>query len=208
MNTGDVFIGIGAGVTIILALVAAYATPYRAFLDWFYDRNWSAIRAAATIIFTLFNLGLIVWIIIIIRRFSRLFREPPKAAPAGALVPDTPKEEVRDSWELIRKLANSDNPSDWNSAVLRADALLNDILADLGYEGETFADRLKIADPTILKSLDRVWSAHRLRNLIAHEPLEQHSRETILEALRSYEQALKELGMFEKKSPPSGASQI
>lgn len=199
MKSGDIIIGIASGVVIVLALIAAYATPYRAFLDWFYDRNWSAIRAALTIVFSLFNLGLIVGIIIIIRRFHRLFREMPKAAPAPELMPDTPKEEVRDSWELIRELANSQNPSDWNSAVLRADALLNDVLADLGYEGETFADRLKIADPMILKSIDRVWSAHRLRNMIAHEPLEQHSRETILEALRSYEQALRELGMMEEQ---------
>jgi hypothetical protein len=83
-------------------------------------------------------------------------------------------------------------------AVIRADALLEDVLMHLGYEGATLAERLKIIDASQMPSLDRVWSAHRLRNMIVHDPLEQHTKETIIQALRSYEQALKELGMMEE----------
>ena len=84
-------------------------------------------------------------------------------------------------------------------AVIRADGLLDSALLDRGYEGETVADRLKIVDSTKMPSLERVWSAHRLRNLIVHGPLEAHPKETIVYALRSYELALKELGMLKEK---------
>ncbi|MEK7082402.1 MAG: hypothetical protein AAB915_01875, partial [Patescibacteria group bacterium] len=58
----------------------------------------------------------------------------------------------------------------------------------------TLADRLKVADPETLPSLDTLWSAHRLRNAIAHDPLEQHTKDSIIYSLRAYETALKELG--------------
>ena len=61
------------------------------------------------------------------------------------------------------------------------------------------AERLKIVDPGKLPSLERVWSAHRLRNLIVHGPLEAHPKETIAYALQSYELALRELGVLREK---------
>jgi len=70
-------------------------------------------------------------------------------------------------------------------------------------EKAQFLQRLKIVDPTTLPSLDEVWSAHRLRNMIAHDPLEQHTRETIMAALRSYKRALKDLGLLEETAPSS-----
>ena len=74
--------------------------------------------------------------------------------------------------------------------------IVDDVLQDLRYEGPTLADRLRIVDPTKLPSLERIWSSHRLRNIIAHEPLEQHPRETIIEALRAYEQGFRDLGFL------------
>ena len=170
---------------------AAFAS-YQEFVDWFFAR-----KGVVVVLFSIMNLALLAIIIRTMHKYFLLFKAAPEKEPD--VKPDQPKEEVRGAWEHIRELANSQNPSDWNNAILRADALLNDILNDLGYEGPTFADRLKIVDTTILKSVDRLWSAHRLRNMIAHEPLEQHSRETIIEALRSYEQALRELGLMEEK---------
>lgn len=170
---------------------------YRSLLEWFYSRDWDTIRRALTIIFTAINIGLAAIIIYAVRKIYEL-RHKVISEEAKEIHVAVPKEEVRESWEHIRELANSSNSSDWNMAVLRADALLDDALRHLGYEGTTMAERLKIVDPTKLQSLDRIWSAHRLRNMIAHDPLEQHTRETIIHALKSYEQALKELGMMEE----------
>ena len=89
-----------------------------------------------------------------------------------------------------------------------AGATVDDLLSHLGYEGETIAERLKIVDPTQLKSIDRVWSAHRLRNAIAHEPLQQYTREMIMHALDSYQLAFQELGFLKAESTLDGEEKV
>ena len=183
---------------ILFAIFGAYflmaAQTYREAVGWFYSLNWAAsfyaIRAAVIIL----NVALIGFIAFTLKQYSALSREAPKTAePIPAIAP---KDEVFQNWSDIRALVNSPNPSDWNMAILRADALLDDVLQDLRYEGPALSDRLRIVDPTKLPSLERIWTAHRLRNVIAHEPLEQRPRETIIEALRAYEQAFRELGLL------------
>jgi hypothetical protein len=63
----------------------------------------------------------------------------------------------------------SDNPSDWRLAILEADIILDELLSELGYTGDTIGDKLKKAHRGDFKSLDHAWEAHRIRNAIAHE---------------------------------------
>lgn len=194
---------ISIAVVVTLLIIAIFGVFidviiewYYRLLEWVYAVNWDAVKRFLTIIFTIINTLLIALIIYAVRRLYELrYRSLQEEVVSHVVLP---KEEVRLSWEHIRELANSANPSDWNMAVLRADALLDDILRHLGHEGTTLAERLKIVDPAKLKSIDYIWSAHRLRNMIAHDPLEQHTRETIIHALRSYEQAFRELEMMEE----------
>lgn len=185
---------------VAIAVLGVYINEvidlYQRLLDWFYSKNWQGINFTLTIIFSFINALLFGFIIFTLRRFARLDKIVAKVGEVKEKPLASPKEEVLQQWAHIRGLANSPNASDWNMAVLRADALLDDVLHDLGYEGLTLAERLKIVDPTKLVSLERVWSAHRLRNMIAHDPLEQHTRETIIHALRSYEQAFRELELL------------
>ena len=190
---------------IALALLGAYVGGilnwYRSILDWFYSHNWVALIQILKIIFIILDIGLIVILIYILKKYSELDTAEPTPVPkVHEVLPET---EVTKNWSHIRELANSKNPSDWNMAIIRADALLDDILQHQGYLGETLAERLKIVDPTKLKSVDSVWSAHRLRNSIAHDPLEQHTKETIITTLRAYAQGLKELGVMEENQEPS-----
>ena len=190
-------------IVILLVAIAIFGSYfnqilnwYKELVEWFYSFGWDRIIWTLFIVFGILDLILFIFIIWTVKRFQKLFHTIPAEETTIHVV--TPKEEVRENWQHIRELANSANPSDWNMAILRADALLDDILKHLGYEGETMAERLKIIDTTKLPSLDKIWSAHHLRNMIAHDPLEQHTKETIIHALRSYEQALKELGMTEE----------
>ncbi|QQG45691.1 MAG: hypothetical protein HYW89_02100 [Candidatus Sungiibacteriota bacterium] len=190
-------------ITLLLALgvlgvyLNTVLSEYTGFVEWVYAKNWGLFFRIFQVSIILLDLVLLVFLIFTLRKLFSLRRVQPEKEIVPHVI--TPKEEVKESWGHIRELANSSSPSDWNMAVLRADALLDDILTHLGYEGTTLAERLKIVDPTKLPSLERAWSSHRLRNAIAHDPLEQHTRETIIHALRSYEQALKELGMMEEE---------
>lgn len=178
----------GGGLTI---LTGTYVELIQRIYSW----RWDSFLRIMKYIFFFADVLFLTWLVISIRGFVRLNRtlitnEVPAEIPR-------PEDEVRPQWEGIMELTASAHPSDWNMAILRADALLEDVLTHLGYEGATLAERLKIVDPTKLPSMERIWSAHRVRNMIAHDPVQEHTRETITHAIASYEQAFKELGMMQ-----------
>ncbi len=74
-----------------------------------------------------------------------------------------------DQWKGIEKYMQSHNPSDWRLAILEADILLYDMLEQIGFEGDTIADKLKSVDPASFNTLDDAWRAHKIRNILAHE---------------------------------------
>lgn len=166
---------------------------YATIIHWIFSGGLRNIYAVATFFFTVLDAILFAIVVLVAYRFATINERIPEEKPIVVHTVE-PAEEIQEEWEHIRDLANSSNPSDWNMAIIRADALFDDALMHAGYEGTTLAERLKIVDTTKLKSIDRIWSAHRLRNVIAHDPLEQHSQESIISALKSYEEGLKELG--------------
>lgn len=72
-------------------------------------------------------------------------------------------------WDSIVALANSPTESDWRRAILEADIMLSDVLAERGFTGATVADQLRNANPIQMTTLDIAWSAHKMRNQVAHE---------------------------------------
>lgn len=194
-------------VAVIILLVALGALGsyldeilrlYREFLSWFYSLPWEQWRKTLFVIFAFLDVILLGFIIFVFSRYAGLGKLATQKKVLEEFSPDINqfKSEFRESWERILKLANSSNPSDWKVAIIRADAILDDVLLHMGYQGENLAERLKIVDPTKLKSLERLWAAHRLRNQIVHDPLVEHTKENIMYALQSYHQALKELGVI------------
>ena len=179
-------------VGIFGAFFASVTGSYINLISWFYGRNWRLWYIIGTVIVSILNIVLLAAMVFIIKRYNNLRHVVAQEEVASSMI--SPEQDLQGDWRDIQALMASDNPSDWNMAILRADAELDDLLRRLGYEGETIADRIKIVDPTKLKSLDRVWSAHRLRNTIAHDPLQQYTREMLTYAMQSYEIAFKELG--------------
>jgi len=65
--------------------------------------------------------------------------------------------------------STSSNPNDWKLAIIEADIVLDDILKEKGYAGNSLSERLKSISPNQLESLQDAWEAHKVRNRIAHE---------------------------------------
>lgn len=177
---------------------------YRAFLDAVY-RLWERIRPAVKVLFIMASIALAGFISVILRRFNALKNRLPDMVLGGkklaggvaAPQPRQAKRQITNEWEEVQKLMASENTSDWNMAVLRADTLLDDVLQYLGHEGTTVGERLDRVDPTMVPSLERVRSAHRLRNAIAHDPAIPHTKDTVDWALRAYESSFREMGVLE-----------
>lgn len=84
-------------------------------------------------------------------------------------------EDVRNErWTTVEKLFISSNEADWRLAIIEADAMLEDLLIHMGFEGESVSERLKQAQPQSFPMLDYAWQAHRIRNRIAHDGLNYH----------------------------------
>ncbi len=73
-----------------------------------------------------------------------------------------------DKWEQILKYSNSLNPSDWRQAIIEADVMLEELLRNLGYVGESAGEMLKSVDKSDFLTIEDAWEAHKIRNAIAH----------------------------------------
>lgn len=98
-------------------------------------------------------------------------------------------------WEDVQKHSASLNPNDWRLAIIEADIMLDDALAELGLAGNTIGEKLKSASTLQLRSLDDAWRAHRVRNEIAHAGSDfvlthKLAEETIMQ----YSRVFRELG--------------
>ena len=69
-------------------------------------------------------------------------------------------------WNIILGYFEGDEEALWRVGVLEADALLDEILKSKGYEGNNLGERLKNSK---FNTIDLAWSAHKMRNRIAHE---------------------------------------
>lgn len=99
----------------------------------------------------------------------------------------------RERWGKILKKISASTPYSLPLAVIEADALVDDALRHLGLLGEHMADRLSRLSPDDVKTLDRVWRAHRIRNDVVHTPGFYLSPGDGKQALADYEAFLKEL---------------
>ena len=98
-------------------------------------------------------------------------------------------------WQTLQK--NCLSRKTWPLAIIDADNLLDEALRSRRYKGKTTGERL-VAAQHVLTSNDTVWFGHKLRNKIVHEDVRKLKKQDILEALKGFRQALRDLGALEK----------
>jgi hypothetical protein len=77
--------------------------------------------------------------------------------------------EKQNRWQHIQDLIKSYNESDWRQAIIEADIILEEMLDKMGYDGITIGDKLKVIERSDFVTLDKAWSANKVRNHIAHD---------------------------------------
>lgn len=92
-----------------------------------------------------------------LRDAERLFNEQYRGAAKSSRLSD------------VFTHTDSDNPNDWKLAIIEADIILDDILKQRGYAGNSLGERLKSVSPQQLSTLNDAWEAHKIRNRIAHD---------------------------------------
>lgn len=79
------------------------------------------------------------------------------------------------------------------TAVIAADSLVDEALKQRGIKGATMGERLNTA-AGLLRDINGVWSAHKLRNRVVHEPGTNLRSAEAQRCLRQFKKALKDLG--------------
>lgn len=71
---------------------------------------------------------------------------------------------------VVETMLESNNIHELRQAVFEADKLVDYTLKVSGFEGNTFAERLRFAEPSIESNLyNQIWQGHKVRNQLAHE---------------------------------------
>lgn len=102
-------------------------------------------------------------------------------------------ERYRTSWLAIERLLVKGEESSSHLVILNADKLLDQALKQRGFKGDTMGERMKSAKDT-WSNANNVWTAHKLRNRIAHETEVTIGYDTARRALAAYKQGLKDMG--------------
>ncbi len=110
---------------------------------------------------------------------------PPQAAAGGA---------SNARWMEVQKHINSNREAEWKFAVIEADKLVDEILKQAGFPGETLGERLMSIERGQLATLDELWNAHKTRNKLAHDTNYFMRYAEGKKAVEQFEKTLRELG--------------
>ncbi len=168
---------------------------YNSLYGYFATYDWPHFIFWARIISGIFSVLLIAAIVVIVKKLYGYNEPGAKKIVSAANV--LPKKMVKGPWQDILKKLGSDNPSDWNLAVIQADSLVDSILKEMGLMGETMGERMKTLDHSRLASLEDLWEAHRIRNQIVHETDRTATKHKAAYAISLFEKVLKELEYLE-----------
>lgn len=102
------------------------------------------------------------------------------------------KQEYQAKWLRIEQGVTKEEGS-WHMAIMNADKLLDQALRARGFKGQTMGERMKSAKDAF-SNRNATWTAHKLRNQIAHEPDVRVTAQQVKQALKSFKTALRDMG--------------
>jgi len=108
------------------------------------------------------------------------------------------REELRalgENWGTVEMHAMQ--PSTYALAISEADKIVDTALRLSGVSGQTMGERLKASEHLFSHDLyQRLWSAHKLRNTLAHEVGASVSADELRSAVEAFRSALYTLGVL------------
>ena len=163
------------------------------FLDNFLDFPWrdayEIIRAVFIVLNALLFVGLIYALVKALEYRPKFYRNPQVLAK-GLAVKDPA---LIKRWAGILEKSKSNPPQSYVLSIIEADKFVDDILKRMGLPGEHMADRLERLSASDLKTLDKLWRVHKIRNELVHNPDFDISAVDAREVLETYEKFLKEI---------------
>jgi len=161
------------------------------FLEWA-KAYFLGIRPFIIVISATVSLLFLIGIIRSIKQLTKLhhemqlkFHSVHHAGSSHAI----PEERINKRWEKVEKLITSQNMSDWKVAILEADVMLEEMVDQIGYPGESLGEKLKNVERSDFTTVELAWEAHKIRNALAHEGSD---------FMITHREALRVIGLFEQ----------
>ena len=182
-----------------------YSDTFGSFIGAIYHRltgiPWGSVLATTHDLFLLLDIVLIAGIAFVVIDLlpyrPRFYSNPRRALPEDERKKPTLKDEqLAKKWQTLQKKAESAPPQSLTLGIIEADSFVDDILKRMGLEGDHMADRLEQIDTGDIKTLDRLWKAHRARNDLVHTPGYTLSAGDSRRLLADYEAFLKEMDVI------------
>lgn len=165
--------------------------------QWFLGLPWEVIFFTARDVFTVLNVILIVAFAFVfvktLQFIPKYVLNPKPAKKKGLILKDKALEE---RWHGIVQKAHGSPPQSLTLGIIEADSFVDDVLKRMELKGEHMADRLERLGYRNLKSLEKLWKAHRLRNDLVHTPGFALAETDAKRVLGDYEEFLKEVGVL------------
>lgn len=103
----------------------------------------------------------------------------------------TKKDRLRKRWDKIKEKLKKEEKSSYKVAIIEADALVDDLIKRMGYEGEHMGERLIGINPGQIENIEELKKAHEIRNRIIHEEDFSLKKEQVDEIFGYYENFLR-----------------
>lgn len=164
---------------------------------------WASIRAffETSFLVAAFKFFIFIYIVVLLVDIAILsyfhgFSDDLKKAVFGTDRPLTSRSKIIARWEKILARLESDNASHYKVAVLEADALADEMLSGIGYQGQTMGEKLESIADGQLETKHELIEAHSIRNRIIHEPDFALSHLDAEKCLAQYQKFFEEVEVF------------
>ncbi len=153
---------------------------------------WWWIRAGFILV-TMFFVGVLIFLYFVsdyqFYRFKETMSEYKKFKPHWGIKLDY-------NWDDILKQSKDDNESERKLAIIEADDMIDSILGQMGYQGETLLEKLEGLNKEILPFIEELKEAHRVKRDLVYDPNKSISKEETKKIISYYEETFKDLQVF------------
>jgi len=164
--------------------------PFTIVLDPFWQNVYLTVRAIFVVFNVAFFAGFVYAFIKALEYRPKYYLHPPKPAKRVLTLQDT---FLRERWEAAAKRFAGGGMDAMRVAIIEADAIADTALKELDLPGEHMADRLERLSEEEIRSLGRIWRAHRVRNNLVHSPDYELTHDEASRTFEDYKAFLEEL---------------
>lgn len=162
-------------------------------LDFYNSGTFSVIK------FIIGIYVIVLFVDLILLLFQRGVGEDIRITMLGSDIPKElmfEKSRLKNEWKKLRKNLESGEENKYKLAIIKADAIIENMLDRLKYKGKDFSEKVANVPAGQVEHLDDIKRAHETRNKIIHNENFPVDKRLAEETIALYEKFLEFFGVF------------